>query len=361
MIIYRDKENNFIELFNERNGTLFRSSVIGQKDDPIARDFPELIDIGIMGHCHSSEKCLCNEYGVDCYQKGSILTRPNMTFDDYCYIINQCKHKTFQVALGGAGDPNKHEQFEDILLFTRQNMIVPNLTTSGFNLNEHEIELISRNCGAVAVSWYSKLSHSKNELCPITIESIQNLVEKDCIVNVHHVVSNDSIDEIIYRLENDIYPKGISAVVFLLYKPVGLANTSKMISSQDPRIKEFIGLCTEKKHPYKVGFDTCFTPALIDCFNTISEQSVDTCEAARFSMYIDSELRCFPCSFGIDCIDNPQSLKNSSIKEVWDSSYFKSFRNIPAKHKCLNCQKSDVCRHGCILNLGIELCENSIM
>jgi len=35
--------------------------------------------------------------------------------------INQCKNKVFQVALGGAGDPNKHEDFEKLLQESRKN------------------------------------------------------------------------------------------------------------------------------------------------------------------------------------------------------------------------------------------------
>lgn len=55
---------------------------------------------------------------------------------------------------------------------------------------------------------------------------------------------------------------------------------------------------TEKKHPYQIGFDTCFTSALLKYTDTISPTNIDTCEAATFSMYIDSQMNCFPCSFG---------------------------------------------------------------
>lgn len=51
MIIYKDEVFGFFEIFNEENGTLFRSDINGV--DPVMRSFPELLDVGIMGHCKS--------------------------------------------------------------------------------------------------------------------------------------------------------------------------------------------------------------------------------------------------------------------------------------------------------------------
>ena len=56
--------------------------------------------------------------------------------------MKQATGKTFQIALGGAGDPNKHPQFEEILKSCRAYKIVPNITTSGFLMKDNEIELI---------------------------------------------------------------------------------------------------------------------------------------------------------------------------------------------------------------------------
>lgn len=49
-------------------------------------------------------------------------------------------------ALGGRGDPNKHENFEEILKITRENNIIPNLTTTGIDLTQKEIGLIKEYC-----------------------------------------------------------------------------------------------------------------------------------------------------------------------------------------------------------------------
>ena len=88
-------------------------------------------------------------------------------------------------------------------------------------ITDAEQHLIKDYCGAVAVSWYSRLDHGL-ESNKDTIKAVKQFVELGCITNIHFVVSQDTIDEAILRLENDLFPEGISAVVFILYKPVGL-------------------------------------------------------------------------------------------------------------------------------------------
>lgn len=353
MKIYIDKKYHFYELFNEKNGTLIRSNVKGTNQDAKCRTYPELIDIGIMGSCRSGKTGMCQKAGIDCYQNAASSCKPDMTFDDYEWIVSQCKGKVFQVALGGAGDPNKHRAFGDILKVTRDNEIVPNLTTSGYQLLDTEIKLISEYCGAVAVSYYSRLE-GKSESNHLTYEAIEKFVEAGCITNIHFIISNDTIEEAIYRLENNIWPQGISAIIFILYKPVGLGVEEKKVKVDD-RLKKFMELVINKSYPYKVGFDTCFTTALCNYEEKISIQSIDACEAARFSMYIDSELVAYPCSFDNQIGQYKVSLKPYSIQSAWDSDIFERFRNND-KEKCAGCGKKSICNSGCHLDLGIELC-----
>ena len=61
---YVDKKNKFKEIFNTKNGTYIRTGVLDEngKDtgiDPFMRDFPALIDIGVMGHCIHGASGLC--------------------------------------------------------------------------------------------------------------------------------------------------------------------------------------------------------------------------------------------------------------------------------------------------------------
>lgn len=351
--IYVDKKNDFFEIFNPDNGTLIRSNVCGTDKNPLKRSFPELIDIGIMGNCKAGRTGICKMAGIDCYQNGLNVNNQNMSLRDYEWIVDQCGGKVFQVALGGAGDPNKHENFDEILELTRRNGIVPNLTTSGTDITDNELYLIKKYCGAVAVSFYSRLI-GERETNSKTIEVISKCVKEDCVTNIHYVISTETIDEAIYRLENEIWPKGINAIIFLLYKPVGLGRKQKVITFGDKLFK-FLNLAINKRHDYRVGFDTCFSTALFR-MSVINKMSIDTCEASRFSMYIHSDLIATPCSF--DNIERRYAfkLKPKTIKDAWESEEFSSFAKNQENINCLECSEYGECLGGCKLKLGINLC-----
>ena len=362
MIIYKDKRYKFVEWFNEETGFLMRSNIIENGQEtlvaPSKRSYPELIDIGIMGTCSACEKGLCKAAGVDCYQNASKNKRPNMPFEVYESIIEQSTGKTFQIALGGAGDPNKHERFGDMLELARRNHIVPNLTTSGYDITDEEIRLIKKYCGAVAVSFYSRLCSDGHESNDTTIQAIQRLINAGCITNIHYVVSKDTIDEIVYRLEHNIFPQGINACVFLLYKPAGQGNPQKMLHINDAIYQKFINLATSKRFDFKIGFDSCQTPALKAYGNMVAEESLEYCESARFSMYIDCENQAYPCSFGWNEDQYRVDLNSNTILDAWNSEQFESFLS-KQKKQCLLCDQSE-CRN-CGLNLSVDMCPKSLI
>ncbi|WP_349674884.1 SPASM domain-containing protein [Lacrimispora sp.] len=352
MIIYKDEVFKFFEIFNEENGTLIRSDVNGV--NPIMRSFPELLDVGIMGHCDSGE--YCKRAGVDCYQNGRDVYAPHMTIKDFAKIAKQAAGKTFQIALGGAGDPNKHPQFETVLQICRTFRIVPNMTTSGFLMTKKEMNLIKRYCGAVAVSWYSRLNYGV-ETNQETINATKRLLELGCTTNIHFVVSKDTIDEAIIRLEQNLFPDGINAVVFILYKPVGGGIVEKVLEQEDNRLEKFFSVVTEKMHPYRIGFDTCFTPAILRWGGTIPPVCIDACEAATFSMYIDSQMNCYPCSFGIWDKRISESMYDKTLREIWMGEKFDNFRSRK-KERCTTCNSRLLCQDGCRLGVEIDLCNN---
>ncbi|MGE4284620.1 MAG: SPASM domain-containing protein [Clostridia bacterium] len=356
-IIYKDPKYNFIELFNPNNGTLVRFPARNKEDfscEPLVRSYPELIDIGIMGHCTESCKRYCSSVGVDCYQRGGTVLNPHMDIEDYKSIILQSKGKTFQVALGGAGDPNKHPDFKEILEFTSNASIVPNYTTSGFMLTDEEIEYSKKHCGAVAVSLYSRLINGR-ESNPITFRAVERFVEAGCKVNIHYVISKRSLPEACERLLKDKFPSNIAAVVFLLYKPVGDGSSNQVLNGNENELDSFFHLA-EKEHPYRIGFDTCFVPLLLKNMNNIDYNSIDSCEASRFSMYIDSRMNAYPCSFGIER-GIGLSLRTATIQDVWDSLQFDSYRGV-SSFGCETCKINPICHGGCLLDLPV--CSESV-
>jgi len=304
-----------------------------------------LIDVGIMGRCAHASQCT-----VGCYQGGINNQKPNMTLENYKSIIDQSKGKVFQIALGGHGDPNKHENFEEILKYTREANIVPNYTTSGLNLTDHEVELTREYCGAVAVSFYRQ---------SYTISALNRFLNAGCITNIHFVLSNKTIDEAIdilkHPLASSVIFGDINAIIFLTHKPVGCGSQGDVLDINDPRLREFCSLIS-KEHPFKIGFDSCFIPALVN-FADINFASVDTCEGARYSAYISSDMTMIPCSFdqsfnyGVEL----SGKLSRTIQQAWDSSEFEYFRDH-MKNNCKGCGLHNECRSGCPLVREIVLC-----
>lgn len=368
------KDKNFISCFNQETGFYFRTGILEDgKDtgvDPFMASFPELLDVGIMGHCIHGKTGLCQKAGIGCYQDGLHSNNPNMSLEDFKKIAKQCKGKTFQFALGGCGDPDQHEHFEEILKVCKENGIVPNFTTSGFGMTKALAKLCKQYCGAVAVSWYRS---------PYTLKAINLLLAEGVKTNIHYVLSKSTLTEALQHLHEDVinrdlaqstsqgglaqsysryslqFPKGINAVIFLLHKPVGLGTKEDMITRDNKDFLNFLDSVNEREFPYKIGFDSCTVPALIN-LDKVDPNCLDTCEGGRWSAYITSDMKLLPCSF-----DNQEQkwavdLAQYSIAEAWESSTFNDFRNH-FSHSCPDCKHRTSCMGGCPIVPEIVLCD----
>jgi radical SAM protein with 4Fe4S-binding SPASM domain len=345
MIRKVDKKNKFISVFNPDTGFYVRTGVIKDgKDtgeDPFMTSFPELLDVGIMQTCVCSHKC-----NVDCYQKAIDRTGNNMSVKDFKSILEQGKGKLFQVALGGAGDVDTHENFEDIVRLCREYNIVPNFTTSGIMMTKEKAEICKKYCGAVAVS---------EHFADYTDKALDLLLNAGVKTNIHYVLSNKSIDTAIDRLKNNSFKRGINAVVFLLYKPVGLGIEENMLKANDPRVKEFFSLIDKGNYHHKIGFDSCSCSGIVNYASNINLDTLDFCEGARYSAYIDANMNMMPCSFANQDSNWFVSLREHTIKEAWDSDIFEKFR-YSLRNSCNGCINRLNCAGGCPLVNQITLC-----
>ena len=358
LIKYFDKKFKFMEIFNRNTGFYVRTGVLEEEDgkiidtniDPFMRSFAGLLDIGIMGHCIHGKSGLCIKSGVQCYQNGLHTHHSNMSLENYKKIINQCKDKVYQVALGGRGDVDQHENFEDIMKYTRENGIVPNFTSSGLGFNEEIINICKQYAGAIAISWYRQ-EH--------TLKAIDMLLKAGIKTNIHYVLGNNSIDEAIDKLKNNSFPKGINAVVFLLHKPVGLGKETNVLDVNDPKVKEFYDLIDqvmkEQTVDFKIGFDSCNVPGILNFNKNIDANSIDTCEAARYSAYITSDMKMLPCSFDNQDLKWSVDIDKYSLQEAWDSEQFENFRTH-FLNSCPSCKDRLNCYGGCPIKTQITLC-----
>lgn len=354
VVTHLDKDMGYIYSFNYKTGYYKRTDYLDKNllslgCDVFAANFPHLIDVGIMGHCTHGKSGLCLKSGVQCYQDGMHISKPNMSVDSFRRIAEQCRDLTFQFALGGRGDPNEHENFGEILKICRENNIVPNYTTSGFNLTDEQIELTKKYCGAVAVSWY------RNDY---TLSSIKRFIDAGVKTNIHYVLNKDTINEAITMLENNMFPTGTNAVVFLTHKPVGLGQKEKCLKYDMSEVVKMFGLIKKGGYPFKVGIDGCFVVGLINSGLNFNMEYLDTCEATRFTCYIDADLIMHPCSFDVSneyVID----IKDKTIEEAWNSDVFNNIRK-KLQRGCPGCKYNSHCLGGCFLHEDIVLCPNKI-
>lgn len=300
--------------FNTKTGV----EVLKEKDgfeEPFYLEFPSLLDIGIMGNCQN--KCSF------CYQGD--YQQPNMKLEHFKLIIDQIKDKTMQIALGGRGDPNKHENFKEIIEYSVINNVVPSYTTSGNNLKDEEVE-ISKKCGAVAVSNYNK---------DFTYLALQKFMDAKIKTNIHYVVTSETIDNAINLIKGiDIWDgkidlERLNAIIFLLFKPQGRGSKREDLIPLEEKIEQFAKIfITPKSLKYKIGADSCMVNHLHRHVKVegILKNCLDCCEGARMSSYISPDMLFYPCSY---CFkdDYKMSLLENTIENYWNRQPFIDFRN----------------------------------
>lgn len=348
-----DKKYRFRTAFDTETGAYIRTGILDENGrdtgvDPFMASFPHLIDVGVMGHCIHGKTGLCAKAGIGCYQSGLTVEQPNMTVENFRWIAEQCKGRCNQLALGGRGDPDQHEHFEELLEISRENMLVPNFTTSGYGMTPELAAICKRYCGAVAVSWYRS---------EYTLNAIQMLLDAGVKTNIHYVLGRNSIDEAIDRLERNDFPSGINAVIFLLHKPAGQGTSANVLDFADPRVERFFAQ-VDANHPFKVGLDSCNVPGAIQFCKNILLESLDTCEGGRFSCYIGADMVMVPCSFDQQKRYAVQLGDGTTIEYVWNSEPFEAFRDR-MRGACPECEKKSLCMGGCPLMPEIVFCKSS--
>ena len=307
------KNDEYEILFNTHSGLEITRGINGH-DDPFSMQMASLLDIGVMGTC--KHKC------VFCYQGHT--DRPNMTLSDFKSIIDETCYHVNQVALGGRGDPNHHENFGEIIEYCRSKNVVPNYTTSGIGITDEQIE-ISKMCGAVAVSDYEQ---------PYTYKALDSLIEAGVKTNIHQIFSSESFDKCYAIVQGynpavwDFDVSGLNSVVFLLFKPHG-AGKDLPLQPTDEMLKHFGSVIFAPHSKFKVGLDSCLINHVINHGDPsdIQKASIDTCEAARMSAYITPDMKFMPCSF------SDETKWSVPIREglhpIWvESAPFNTFRDM---------------------------------
>jgi len=339
IIINKFSKQKYSTFFNQNTGFFLRLEEEGTKEPFWCENGPELLDISITNYCDRN----CSF----CYKKSNQAGH-HMSLENYEIILKQAsKMKVLQIALGG-GNPNQHPDFVEILRLSRETYnIVPSYTTNGRGLTKEILAASKKYCGAVAVSLYEPYEESYSK--------IRLLLDHGIRTNIHFLLSNDSIEDAINLIEAppEILSR-INAVVFLNLKNVGCSIDQSQLAKNSDSIEYFFKLAN-KKHPFKVGFDSCSISGIAK-YMKVSPIFMDYCEAARFSAYISEEMKMYPCSFMIERMDGAL-ITEDNIQTIWKKNKaFIKMREQIKDNSCENCQFYSICRGGCPIYPEINMC-----
>jgi len=341
-LIRNCKENGYILGFDRDEGTFIRYGKNGS--EPFCNTTgPELLDIAITNYC---------EMECDFCYRASNRQGSFMDLGDYELIMEQAeKAGVLQVALGG-GNPNQHPQFVQILKKTRDYNIVPSYTTNGQGMTDEIYAATKQFCGAMAVSWYEPYADAQEVIKQARAYGIK--------VNIHLMLNKLSLSQAIELMEKHSELLGnINAIIFLNYKPVH--STDALCLTDGNEINDFFDFVKKIKN-CKIGFDSCMISFLPLLGDGLLKETVDFCEAARFSAYISENLLLYPCSFMNDISGNGIDLRKHSLQDGWRfGEAFLKMRDklsrpgaqrhpIPA---CQTCETYGMCHGGCpIFNIN---------
>lgn len=318
---FRSKEYKMI--FDSSNGNLFRWGK-SFKDNPKVAPFPEILDIEISNIC--SKGC------VMCYKDNKFLGK-NMSFREFKLIFDKLPKELTQIAFG-IGDLDANPDLYNILEYTRDNKVIPNITINGEHLTDFHSKNLVRLCGAVAVSYYDV------DTCADAVLKLTNAGLKQC--NIHALVSQEtekSIYELISVIKLDPRFSNLNALVFLSLKRKGRGVSYHNLSRY--RYKDIIQKCFEEN--ITIGFDSCSANTVASIFPQYLD-FIEPCESTCFSMYINTKGEALPCSF----LDNTRDIKPISMfdikdfnKDVWENPETQKFREKLLKNN-RNCPCFDI-------------------
>jgi MoaA/NifB/PqqE/SkfB family radical SAM enzyme len=219
----------------------------------------------------------------------------------------------------------------------REQNIVPNGTVA--DITCETADRIARHFGACAVSDHF-LSCAGNGICYDNVKRLTDRGMKQ--VNIHYVLAEETYEnafQVLRDTQNDGRLTGLNALVFLSLKTKGRAAAGGFHRLDEARFARLIRTALDMG--VNTGFDSCAFPKFARTVRGLpNERSLLTmaegCESfGRFSLYINVDGECYPCSFcegaagwehGLDV------LNTDFLPEVWNDSRFAAGREALRKN-----------------------------
>lgn len=303
-------------IFNKGTGFFARWGKT-KKDDPQVAPAPEIADIEITTKCNGGCK--------HCY-KSNTRNGTNMSFKTFKELFDKLPKTITQIAFGADADLTMNPDIWDIMLYTRDNGVIPNITIA--KADDDTADKLAGICGAVAVSRYDNKDQCYDTVKRLTDRGMDQ-------VNIHQLVSKETFINCMYTI-NDYHVDGrlvkLNAIVFLSLKRKGRGNEYNYAELKD--WEHMIKFADKLKTPY--GFDSCSVPIVEKVFKKMGlwekyETVVEPCESTCFSSYFDVAGNFFPCSFcervkGWETGINFKDVE--TFDEIWKDGRTELFRKI---------------------------------
>lgn len=278
---------------------------------------PFILDCEISTICHGPEDSTGKARPCpQCYKSNTPFHGKNMSLETWKIILSKMP-KTLQQVAFGLGDIDGNPNLWNILIHTREQGIVPNITINGSRMSLGYLTYpktvasyrnLAGLCGAVAVSLYDRAQ------CYKTVETLfkeKGNIEEATLqqINIHQVLHEESLSACFQTLidikearTNFSHPlHNLNAVVFLSLKPKGKRNNLTVLRDKK-KYQKLIDFAMKNELP--IGFDSCGASWYEESIRSLPESkyeaimtSVESCESTLFSSYINVDGDFFPCSF----------------------------------------------------------------
>jgi len=315
--------------FNKITGYFQRyGKTKSDEDDPTYSPIgPELLDWEISTTCN---KKTAGGPCAWCY-KSNNKNGKHLDYDTFKQAFSLLPNSICQIAYG-IGSIDGHPDLFNILNYTREHNVIPNLTINGEATND-EIAELANVLGGISVSHYN------DDVCYDTVQKlIKETKREDSTlyqVCIHQLLAEETLDEcfkVIDDMTSDERLDGLHALIFLTLKPKGKRNTYSSVSYE-----QFSGLISyAQKCGVRFGMDSCAGPMMIR--HTIDKNQpelmevIEPCESGIFSSYLDVDCNYFPCSFSANEGEWEEGISvlgcEDFVKDIWYNDRVVNYRNM---------------------------------
>jgi mycofactocin radical SAM maturase len=283
---------------------------------------------------------------VHCLSDSGQASRDELTHGECLELIDQLTAlKVFQVNIGG-GEPFMREDFLDLLSYSHEKGLVTCVSTNGTMVDP---SLAKRLSSLMRLYLQVSLDGATPEVNDAirgkgTYEKI--LYAMDCLatecvpfsINTVLTRTNFSQLEILRKMASEYHAE----LRVSRFRPSGRGKTSKA----------YLGPTKDQLETFSNWLDEHDLVRTGDSFFCLTSENrrrkgLDMCGASKMTCCISPMGQVYPCAFLQEEPFLVGNIRDSSFKDLWDSSpVFNRFRSLDVK-SCMECYRFDSCRGGC--------------